>query len=117
MNLTELIRMCPHCYKGVGRGLTDNGKRVGREVDIYAEYNKDDVLHNIYIFGDDDFDMPSDMGNITEIGISNDQKHVSDVVCPRCKEHVSVNIPIVRTRKKVRSIGEENEEKSFKQVG
>ena len=117
MNSVEIVGICPHCFKGKGKGLTDSGKKVGREVDIYAEWNKDDVLDNLYIWGDEHFDMLGEDSIIREIGFSDDQKHVNDIVCPRCKEHVPVNIPIVRTKTKMKPIGEEKEEKNFKQVG
>ena len=117
MHITERIGICPHCLKGEGRGLTTNGLKVGREVDIFAEWNKDGVLYTIYAIGDDDYDIRSSDSNVTEIGISDDQRHVSDIVCPRCKEHVPVRIPIVKKREIAKSSKKENDEESiFKQV-
>lgn len=85
---TEIIGICPCCVK------QNNGN--GPLVDFYAVRENNGDLKEIYIFGDDDFDVPRENQAVTEVEFSNDKKSVIDVVCPRCKEHVSVNIPIIK---------------------
>ena len=90
----EIIGTCPGCY---------NSQKDSRMVDIYVERNEQGDIENIYIFGDDDFDMPSRNCNITEIKVSEDGKTITEIVCPRCKERIAVEIPVIKKPEKVES--------------
>lgn len=81
----EEIGMCPCCFQG-------KGPAVG----IYANRKDNGDLTGLYIFGDDDFDVPKNNQDIKDVKISDDKKSVIEIVCPRCKEHIAVNIPIIK---------------------
>ena len=61
----EIIGICPSCIE------QKNGSRT---VDIYVCRNEQGDITNMYIFGDDDFDVPANNQAITEIKVSEDGK-------------------------------------------
>lgn len=87
MKLEEL-GFCPCC-------INENNGR-GPLVNLYASRKDNGDLQDIYIFGDDDFSVPAKDHFVTEVKISEDNKTVTEVVCPRCKERLAVNIDIVK---------------------
>lgn len=82
----EIIGMCPCCARS----------EKSANVDIILNRNDEGDLTNMYIFGDDDFDVPAHSSAITEIEVSPDGKNITDIVCPRCKEHIAVSVPIIK---------------------
>lgn len=88
----EIIGMCPSC-------ISQKGKE--RIVDIYVSRNDRGDITSMYIFGDDDFDMPGSACDITEIKVSEDGKTITEIVCPRCKERIAVNIPVIQKQEKM----------------
>ena len=88
----EIIGMCPSC-------ISQKGKE--RIVDIYVSRNDKGDITAMYIFGDDDFDMPGKNCDITEIKVSEDGKTITEIVCPRCKERIAVNIPVIKEPEKM----------------
>lgn len=85
LQFTEEIGMCPSCFKGNGPA-----------VDFYAVRNENGEILEIHIFGDDDLDVTGKDLIVTDVKFSDDGKTITEVVCPRCKELISVNIPIVK---------------------
>lgn len=85
MSKIEEIGMCPSCFKGSGPA-----------VNFYVVRDNEGVLTEIHIFGDDDLDVSGSNLIVKEVKFSEDNKNVIEVVCPRCKEHINVNIPIVK---------------------
>ena len=83
----EEIGKCPCCF---------DHKTRSAMVNFYTVRKDNGELEEIHIFGDDDFDVPSANQTITDAKFSNDGKSVTEVVCPRCKEHIEVKIPIVK---------------------
>ena len=84
----EDIGKCPCCF---------DGKNVNPQiVHFYVARQENGDLAEIYIFGDDDFDMPSSHTTVTSVKFSEDEKKVEEVTCPRCKENILVNIPIIK---------------------
>lgn len=88
----EEIGFCPCCF---------NDKKNGAVINFYALREDNGELKEIHIFGDDDFDVPSANQTVTEASFSNDGKFVTEVVCPRCKEHIEVKIPIVKQQSEI----------------
>ncbi|MBR3885735.1 MAG: hypothetical protein IKJ33_04675 [Clostridia bacterium] len=88
---SEIIGICPSCIE------KENGSRC---VDIYVSRNEQGDITNMYIFGDDDFDVPANNQAITEIKVSKDGKTITEIVCPRCKEKIAVNIPVIQKQEK-----------------
>ena len=87
MKIEELGR-CPCCYDGKGvRSLM---------VNFYASRYDNGDLEEIYIFGDDDFDVPSSNATVKSVKFSDDKKNVTEVTCPRCNENILINIPIIK---------------------
>lgn len=84
----EEIGKCPCCC--AGKGVNSH------VVNFYTSRLDNGDLVEIYIFGDDDFDLPSSNSLVTNVKFSDDRKSVIEVECPRCKENISVNIPIVK---------------------
>ena len=82
----EVIGMCPSC-------ISKKGKE--RMVDIYVARNDKGDITAMYIFGDDDFDMPSRNCDITDFKVSEDGKTITEIVCPRCKERIAVSVPVI----------------------
>lgn len=87
----EIIGMCPSCI---------NQKGKERMVDIYVARNDKGDITDMYIFGDDDFDMPGSACDITEFKVSEDGKTITEIVCPRCLERIAVNIPVIQEQEK-----------------
>lgn len=83
----EEIGRCPCCLQD---------KTHGSEVNFFTLREDNGELTEIHIFGDDDFDVPSVNQIVTEAKFSEDGKNVIEIVCPRCKEHINVEIPIVK---------------------
>ena len=83
---SEIIGNCPCCLR-LPKG--------GALVDIYVSRNKGGEITNMYIFGDDHFDVPSHNQSITEFTVSEDGSAITELVCPRCREKFSVYIPII----------------------
>ena len=84
----EEIGKCPCCF---------DGKNVTPQVvNFYVARQDNGDLAEIYIFGDDDFDVPSSNATVKSAKFSEDNKNVTEVTCPRCKENILVNIPIVK---------------------
>ena len=88
----EIIGMCPSCI---------NKKGKERMVDIYVSRNDKGDITAMYIFGDDDFDLPSRSCDITEFKVSEDGKTITEIVCPRCKERIAVSIPVIKEPEKM----------------
>lgn len=88
----EIIGICPSCIE------QKNGARC---VDIYVCRNEQGDITNMYIFGDDDFDVPANNQAITEIKVSEDGKNITEIVCPRCKERIAVSIPVIQKPEKM----------------
>lgn len=88
---SEIIGICPSCIEA------ENNARC---VDIYVCRNDKGDITNMYIFGDDDFDVPANNQAITEIQVSKDGKTITEIVCPRCKERIAVNIPVIKEPEK-----------------
>ena len=87
MKIEELGR-CPCCYEG---------KNVSAHtVNFYAARQDNGDLVEIYIFGDDDFDMTSSNSTVSSVKFSDDKKSVTEVTCPRCNEKLLVSIPIIK---------------------
>ena len=87
MKIEELGR-CPCCSEG---------KKVSAHtVNFYAARQDNGDLAEIYIFGDDDFDMASSNSTVSSVKFSDDKKNVTEVTCPRCLENILVNIPIIK---------------------
>ena len=82
----EIIGMCPCCAKS----------QNGANVDIIVNRNDEGDLTNMYIFGDDDFDVPARSTAITDIEVSSDGKNITEIVCPRCKENIAVMVPVIK---------------------
>ena len=93
----EIIGICPSCIE-----LEKNA----RSVDIYVCRDENGDINDMYIFGDDDFDVPADNQNITEIKVSKDGKTITEIVCPRCKERIAVNIPVIKEPEKESEISQ-----------
>lgn len=85
MSKVEEIGMCPSCYD-----------KRGPVVNFFAVRDDEGVLTEIHIFGDDDLDVAGDNLIVKEVKFSEDNKNVIEVVCPRCKEHIKVNIPLIK---------------------
>ncbi len=84
----EDIGKCPCCF---------DGKKVSAAaVSFYVARQENGDLAEIYIFGDDDFDMPSSHTTVTSAKFSEDNTKVTEVNCPRCKENILVDIPIIK---------------------
>ena len=83
----ENIGSCPGCY---------DLKNRSRMVDIYVVRDNNGGIANMYIFGDDDFDMISSDCNIEEFKVSEDGKTITEIVCPRCKERIAVEVPVIK---------------------
>lgn len=83
----EEIGFCPCCF---------NDEKSGAVINFYTLREDNGDLKEIHIFGDDDFDVPSANQTVKEATFSDDGKFVTEVVCPRCKEHIEVKIPIVK---------------------
>ena len=83
----EVIGMCPSC-------ISKKGKE--RMVDIYVARNDKGDITAMYIFGDDDFDVPSSSATVRNVKFSDDNKSVTEVECPRCNENILVDIPIIK---------------------
>ena len=88
---SEIIGICPSCI---------DLEKNSRMVDIYVSRNEMGDITDMYIFGDDDFDVPASNQNITEIKVSKDGKTITEIVCPRCKERIAVNIPVIKRPEK-----------------
>lgn len=87
MKIEELGR-CPCCLAG---------KKVSSlVVNFFASRFDNGDLEEIYIFGDDDFDVPSSNATVTSVKFSDDNKSVTEVVCPRCNENILVDVPIIK---------------------
>ena len=87
MKIEELGR-CPCCL---------DGKKVSSlVVNFFASRFDNGDLEEIYIFGDDDFDVPSSNATVTSVKFSDDCTKVTEVVCPRCKENILVDVPIIK---------------------
>lgn len=84
---SEIIGICPSCIQS---------EKNPRCVDIFVCRNEQGDIINMYIFGDDDFDVPTHNQAITEITVSEDGKNITEIVCPRCKEKIAVNIPVIK---------------------
>ena len=87
MKIEELGR-CPCCYEGKGV--------KSQMVSFYASRYDNGDLEEIYIFGDDDFDVPSSDSTVKNVRFSDDNRRVTEVECPRCKESILVDIPIIK---------------------
>lgn len=87
----EIIGMCPSCI---------NQKGKERMVDIYVARNDKGDITAMYIFGDDDFDMPGRNCDITDFKVSEDGKTITEIVCPRCLERIAVSIPVIQEPEK-----------------
>ena len=83
----EEIGKCPCCF---------DHKTRSAMVNFYTVRKDNGELEEIHIFGDDDFDVPSANQTVTDAKFSNDGKSVTEVVCPRCKERIAVEIPIIK---------------------
>ena len=94
---SEIIGICPSCIE-----LEKNA----RMVDIYVCRNEKGDIIDMYIFGDDDFDVPANNQNIAEIKVSEDGKTITEIVCPRCKERIAVNIPVIKEQESESKISE-----------
>lgn len=81
----ERIKPCPCCIK---KGKTN--------VDIYAQRQSNGDLVGFYIFGDDDFDLPSSMLDVKNVKFSSDMKNVVQIECPACREFVDICAPIIK---------------------
>ena len=86
----EIIGICPSCVNG----------KDSRMIDIYVGRNDKGDVTDIYIFGDDDFDVPANNQSVTDITVSEDGKTITEIICPRCKERISVNIPVIKEPRK-----------------
>lgn len=88
MKIEELGK-CPCCSGGKAsiKALT---------VNFYALRQDNGDLDEIYIFGDDDFDVPSSSATVRNVKFSEDNKSVTEVECPRCNENILVDIPIIK---------------------
>ena len=87
MKIEELGR-CPCCSEG---------KKVSAHaVNFYAARQDNGDLVEIYIFGDDDFDMSSSNSTVSSVKFSDDKTRVTEVTCPRCLEDILVNVPIIK---------------------
>lgn len=88
MKIEELGR-CPCCSGGKAsiKALT---------VNFYALRHDNGDLNEIYIFGDDDFDVPSSSATVRNVKFSDDKRRVTEVECPRCNENIAVNVPIIK---------------------
>ena len=82
----EIIGSCPCCIN----------KKNSLNTDIFANRNEDGDITGMYIFGDDDFDVPTSGQFISEIKVSDDGKNIIEIVCPRCKEYVEVSVPVIK---------------------
>ena len=82
----EIIGNCPSCL---------DKEKGGANVDIYVCRNAAGEITNMYIFGDDHFSVPAKDQCITDFVVSEDGSTITELVCPRCKERVSVSIPII----------------------
>lgn len=87
----EIIGNCPSCL---------NSKKGCANVDIYVSRNNLGEITNMYIFGDDHFDVPANNQCITEFSVSEDGSTITELVCPRCRERISVSIPVIENVKK-----------------
>ena len=87
MKIEELGR-CPCCSEGK--------KVTAHAVSFFVARQDNGDLAEIYIFGDDDFDMPASHTTVKQAKFSEDKKKVTEVTCPRCKEEILVNIPIIK---------------------
>ncbi len=87
----EIIGMCPGCLQKKGQE---------RMVDIYVVRNDKGDITDMYIFGDDDFDVPAKNQNITEMKVSDDGKTIIEITCPRCLEKIAVSIPVIKEPEK-----------------
>lgn len=87
----EEIGNCPCCF--------EKGK-YGAIVDFFAIREDNGDLREIHIVGDD-LDIPSKDWVVTEATTSKDGKSVTEIVCPRCKEHINVDISIVKPQEKM----------------
>ena len=87
----DIIGMCPSCI---------NKKGKERMVDIYVCRDDQGGITNMYIFGDDDFDMRASECDITDFKVSEDGKTITEIVCPRCKERIAVNVPVIQQPEK-----------------
>lgn len=87
MKIEELGR-CPCCFEGKGV--------IPFVVNFFTARHDNGDLQEIYIFGDDDFDVPSSNTTVQDVKFSDDKTNVTEVVCPRCKENILVNIPIIK---------------------
>ena len=84
----EDLGKCPCCFVGKGvRAIT---------VNFFTSRHDNGDLHEIYLFGDDDCDLPSSNSLVNDVKFSDDKTRVTEVVCPRCKENILVDIPIVK---------------------
>lgn len=83
---SEIIGSCPCCIK----------KNRCATTDIFVCRNDEGDISSMYIFGDDDFDVPANNQFITEIQVSSDGKNITEIVCPKCKERVSVLVPVIK---------------------
>ena len=84
---TDIIGSCPCCREM---------KQESRIVDFYVTRDDKGVFNNMYIFGDDDFDVPPRDHAVKGIFGSEDGKTITEIICPRCKEKIAVNIPVVK---------------------
>lgn len=87
MKIEELGR-CPCC--------SDGKKVTPHAVNFYVARQDNGDLAEIYIFGDDDFDMASSNSTVNDVKFSEDKTSVTEVTCPRCKENILVHIPIIK---------------------
>ena len=81
----EIVGVCTSCL---------NSKNPAC-VDIYVSRNKAGEITNMYIFGDDHFDVPASNQSILDFSVSEDGKTITEVVCPRCKERIAVSVPVI----------------------
>ena len=89
----EILGKCPCCF---------NHPKRSAHVDIYAAYNENGSLNHMCIFGDDDFDVGGDNVIIRNITLSKDWNKVEEIVCPRCRELVAVDVPLFKEQKETK---------------
>lgn len=87
----EEIGKCPCCFEKGSYGAI---------VDFFVVREDNGDLKEIHIVGDD-LDIPSRDWVVTEATTSKDGKSVTEIVCPRCKEHINVNISIIKQQDKM----------------